>query len=64
MLGFLIGERTLAGSIICRSQVGLNAAFTHANPLGSRFNGPERGAWHAGFKAETAKAEVTFHKSV
>ncbi len=28
----------------------INAAFTHASPLGSRFNGPERGAWYAGFE--------------
>jgi hypothetical protein len=41
----------------------VNAAFTHAKPLGSRFNGPERGAWYAGFSLETAGAEVAFHKS-
>jgi hypothetical protein len=42
----------------------VNAAFTHAKPpLGSRFNGPERGAWYAGFSLETARIEVTFHKS-
>ncbi len=42
----------------------VNAAFTHAHPLGSRFNGPERGAWYAGFALETAQAEIVFHKSV
>jgi hypothetical protein len=42
----------------------VNAAFTHAHPLGSRFNGPERGAWYAAFALATAQAEVAFHKSV
>jgi hypothetical protein len=42
----------------------VNAAFTHAHPLGSRFNGPDRGAWYAGFAIETSQAEVAFHKSV
>jgi hypothetical protein len=41
----------------------VNAAFTHAHPEGSRFNGPERGAWYAGLELETAQAEVAFHKS-
>jgi len=41
----------------------VNAAFTHAKPLGSRFNGPERGAWYAGFSLDTAGIEVAFHKS-
>ena len=41
----------------------VNAAFTHAKPFGSRFNGPERGAWYAGFSLETAGIEVVFHKS-
>jgi hypothetical protein len=39
----------------------INAAFTHAQPNGSRFNGPARGAWYAGFALETAQAEVAFH---
>jgi RES domain-containing protein len=39
----------------------INAAFTHAQPNGSRFNGPGRGAWYAGFALETAQAEVAFH---
>ena len=42
----------------------VNAAFTHAHPLGGRFNGPERGAWYTAFELKTAQAEVAFHKSV
>ena len=42
----------------------INAAFCHAQPLGSRFNGPDRGAWYAAFDLETAQAEVAFHKAV
>jgi hypothetical protein len=42
----------------------VNAAFCHAHPLGSRFNGPERGAWYAAFELATAQAEVGFHKTV
>ena len=42
----------------------INASFCHAHPLGSRFNGPDRGAWYAAFAVETAQAEVAFHKSV
>lgn len=42
----------------------VNAAFTHAHPLGARFSGPDRGAWYAGFELDTAKAEVAFHKAV
>lgn len=42
----------------------INAAFCHPHPLGSRFNGPDRGAWYAAFELDTAKAEVAFHKSV
>jgi hypothetical protein len=41
----------------------VNAAFTHAHPAGSRFNGPERGAWYAAFEIETAEAEIRFHKA-
>ena len=40
----------------------VNAAFCHAHPSGSRFNGSERGAWYAAFDLKTARAEVTFHK--
>jgi RES domain-containing protein len=42
----------------------VNAAFTHAHPFGSRFNGPDRGAWYAAFELRTAQAEVAFHKAV
>jgi RES domain-containing protein len=42
----------------------VNATFTHAHPLGSRFNGPERGAWYCAFELRTAQAEVAFHKTV
>jgi hypothetical protein len=42
----------------------INAAFCHPHPLGSRFNGPSRGAWYAAFALETSQAEVGFHKSV
>ncbi len=41
----------------------VNATFTHAHPLGSRFNGPDRGAWYAAFALKTAQAEISFHKS-
>jgi hypothetical protein len=41
----------------------VNAAFTHAHPEGSRFNGPERGAWYAAFDLRTARQEVAFHKA-
>jgi RES domain-containing protein len=66
----LLGEAGLLPGITVRELVfGLsyshivNAAFTHAKPFGSRFNGPERGAWYAGFSLETAGTEVAFHKS-
>ena len=66
----LLGEAGLLPGITVRELVfGLsyshivNAAFTHAKTFGSRFNGPERGAWYAGFSLETAGIEVAFHKS-
>jgi hypothetical protein len=40
----------------------INAAFTHANPLGGRFNGADRGAWYAGFRRETSEIEVAYHR--
>lgn len=40
----------------------VNASFTHANPLGGRFNAPARGAWYAGFEIETSQAEIAFHR--
>lgn len=42
----------------------VNAAFTHPHPLGSRFNGPSRGAWYAAFAVRTAQQEVAYHKTV
>jgi RES domain len=42
----------------------INAAFCHAHPAGSRFNGPDRGAWYASFELPTAQAEVAFHKTI
>jgi hypothetical protein len=42
----------------------INAAFCHAHPSGSRFNGPDRGAWYASFELRTAQAEVAFHKAI
>jgi RES domain len=30
---------------------------------GSRFNGPERGAWYAAFELRTAQEEIAFHKA-
>ncbi len=42
----------------------VNAAFTHPHPNGSRFNGPERGAWYAAYALRTAQAEVVFHKAL
>jgi RES domain-containing protein len=41
----------------------VNAAFTHPRPFGSRFNGPERGAWYAAFARETSEMEVAWHRS-
>ena len=42
----------------------INAAFTYAHPSGSRFNGPDRGAWYAGFEFETSMREVIFHRAL
>ena len=42
----------------------INAAYTYARPEGSRFNDGERGAWYCAFDAETALAEISFHKTV
>lgn len=41
----------------------VNAAFTHANPEGSRFNDGTRGAWYAAFDLRTSIAEVVYHKA-
>ncbi len=40
----------------------VNAAFTHASPLGARFSNAARGAWYAAFEMETAHKEVVFHR--
>jgi len=42
----------------------INAAFTHAHPEGSRFNGPDRGAWYAAKSVRTSIAEVVYHQTV
>lgn len=42
----------------------INAAFTYPRPEGSRFNDGERGAWYCAFDADTALAEIVFHKTV
>lgn len=42
----------------------INAAFTYAHPLGSRFNSADRGAWYSAFQLTTAQAEVAFHKTI
>jgi RES domain len=66
----LLGEAGLLPGITVRELVfGLsyshivNASFTHASPFGSRFNGPERGAWYAAFARETSEIEVSYHKA-
>ena len=57
-----IGIDELVSGVPCYHII--NAAFSHAYPLGSRFNGPDRGAWYAGFELETSQAETAWHKSV
>ena len=57
-----IGADELVGGVPWAHVV--NASFCHAHPLGSRFNGPARGAWYAAFAIETAQAEIAFHKRV
>jgi RES domain len=57
-----LGPRELVFSVPC-AQI-INAAFSHPHPLGSRFNGPERGAWYASFELETSEAEVAYHKTL
>jgi len=55
-----IGIHELVFGVPCFRIV--NAAFCHPHPLGSRFNGPERGAWYAAFELQTSQAETAFHK--
>ena len=66
----LLGEAGLLPGISLRELVFgisyshiVNAAFTHAHPLGNRFNGPERGAWYSAFSRETSELEVAYHKT-
>jgi hypothetical protein len=66
----LLGEAGLLPGITVRELVfGLsyshivNAAFTHPNPVGNRFSGPERGAWYAAFARSTSELEVAYHRS-
>ena len=40
----------------------INAAFTHASPLGNRFNAADRGAWYAAFARRTSELEVAYHR--
>ncbi|SHH86463.1 RES domain-containing protein [Pollutimonas bauzanensis] len=42
----------------------INAAYTYPRPEGSRFNTGARGAWYCAFDADTALAEIIFHKIV
>jgi RES domain-containing protein len=42
----------------------VNAAYTYARPEGSRFNDGARGAWYCAFDADTALAEIGFHKAI
>lgn len=40
----------------------INAAFAYPKPREpNRFSGPDRGAWYAAFKLDTAIAEVSYH---
>jgi RES domain len=64
----LLGENNLLPGITVHELVFgvpyyhiVNAAFTHAQPNGSRFNNADRGAWYAGFALQTAQAEVAYH---
>jgi len=41
----------------------VNAAYTHPNVFGSRFNDYTRGAWYAADSAKASIAEVVYHKS-
>jgi len=66
----LLGEAGLLPGITLRELVfGLsysrivNAAFTHPNPAGSRFNDPARGAWYAAFARSTSELEVAYYRS-
>jgi len=73
----LTNDRLLAGHELLLPAIGshelvfgirhasiINAAFTHATPSGSRFNGPDRGAWYAAFELRTSQREVAHHKAI
>lgn len=66
----LLGEEGLLPGISVRELVYgvryasiVNAAFTHKNPAGSRFNDGTRGAWYAGVERATSVAEVAYHRA-
>lgn len=40
------------------------AAFCHPHPAGSRFNGPDRGAWYAGLDLDTTHRESIYHRTL
>jgi RES domain-containing protein len=42
----------------------VNASFTHAHPLGGRFNRPDRGAWYAAFQMRTSQTEIAFRRAL
>jgi len=42
----------------------VNAAFCYPHPAGSRFSGPDRGAWYAARFIRTSLREVAFHKQI
>lgn len=65
----LLGEAGLLPGISVRELVFgvpyshiVNAAFTHPNPLGGRFNPPSRGAWYCGFSRRTSETEIAYHR--
>jgi len=41
----------------------VNAAYTHANESGSRFNDHTRGGWYAADRQKASIAEVVYHRS-
>lgn len=60
MLFFIPKEEWVLGS---PQATPVMAAFCHPYPTGSRFNGPHRGAWYAGFNRETAILETVYHRT-
>lgn len=40
----------------------INGCFANPSPTGSRFNGPDRGAWYAAFLLETSRREIAYHR--